>query len=286
MQIVLSKQEQSLVDILSRLLKSSCPIQLSYNVLALPDTLENKLFELLSSSLQINTLQLRDIFNKLVFKCINALKTQQITINPLVQDSLAKILELKEVKTEYSDIQQQQTDIQPKNRNIQNKREPASKVNIKLKNEGVQDQQLTQQCYNLHQNKPRTQSKESIQFQNRFSSCLQVILQIQETDNKIVCEKVLSHLQQNSSKKFWKQITELIPEKTTIQLREYFQNSFKRFMHQEYLNKTDKIILQSLILEMKDKKPAEIAEKFMEMTAERNYFKRNVIMYIVNLKEQ
>ncbi|CAL6066095.1 Hypothetical_protein [Hexamita inflata] len=114
---------------------------------------------------------------------------------------------------------------------------------------------ITNRNYNLVVNTPRTQSQESIQFQNMFAQCLQKVLHIQESDNKQLSQIVLSYLEQNSSKQFWKQ------------------------MHEQ-----NKVILQKLINNMKDKKASEIAEQFMEMTKNRNYFKRNVLMYIVNMK--
>ncbi|CAL6048884.1 Hypothetical_protein [Hexamita inflata] len=141
-------------------------------------------------------------------------------------------------------------------------------------------------CYNLQENRPRTQSKQSIEFQNLFAECVQKVIRIEENDNKKLCHKVTNHLQNCDGLKFWKEMHELIPDKSTVQLREYFQNSFKRFMHQEFINKEDKMVLKDLINEMKDKKPAEIADKFMEMTADRNYFKRNVLMYVVNVQSK
>ncbi|CAL6091121.1 Hypothetical_protein [Hexamita inflata] len=140
-------------------------------------------------------------------------------------------------------------------------------------------------CYNLIENHPRTQSSASIQFQNHYADCLQEVIQIQEPDNKKLCKEVLNYFENNGSKQFWKQMHELIPEKSKVQLREYFQNSFKRFMHQEYLSQEDKIVLKDLIIQMKDRKPSEIVDKFMEMAKDKNYFKRNVIMYVVNFKK-
>ncbi|CAL6079352.1 Hypothetical_protein [Hexamita inflata] len=141
-------------------------------------------------------------------------------------------------------------------------------------------------CYNLQENHPRTQSSSSIQFQNMYSQCLQKVTQFNESDNKKLCQQVITYLQNNDSFLFWQQMHQLIPEKTTVQLREYFQNSFKRFMHQEYLIQEDKLILKEMINRTKDGKPSEIADRFMEMTKEKNYFKRNVVMYIANLQNK
>ncbi|CAL6048906.1 Conserved_hypothetical protein [Hexamita inflata] len=129
-------------------------------------------------------------------------------------------------------------------------------------------------CYNLVQNSPRTQSQDSILFQNRFAECLQKVISIQESDNKKLCQEVVNYLQCNSSKIFWKEMHELISEKSTVQLREYFYNSFKRLMHQEFLSLEDKIILKNLMIEIADQKPAEIADNFMDLVKDKNYFKR------------
>ncbi|CAL6017312.1 Hypothetical_protein [Hexamita inflata] len=141
-------------------------------------------------------------------------------------------------------------------------------------------------CYNLVENTPRTQSKESLKFQKLYSECLQQILQINENDNKKLCQKVVIYLQCNSSKIFWKQMSELIPEKNIKYLKEYYQNSFKRFEHQEFMTLEDKLRLKDLMNEMQTSKPAEIAEIFMEMTKDKNYFRRNVVMYIINMKNK
>ncbi|CAL5993761.1 Conserved_hypothetical protein [Hexamita inflata] len=141
-------------------------------------------------------------------------------------------------------------------------------------------------CYNLVQNSPRTQSQDSILFQYKFAECLQKVIQLQESDNKKLCQEVVNYLQCNSSKIFWKEMHELIPEKSTVQLRESFQNSFKRLIHQEYLSQEDKVILKNLMIEMTDQKPAEIADNFMDLVKDKNYFKRNVVMYIINMKKQ
>ncbi|CAL5993781.1 Hypothetical_protein [Hexamita inflata] len=138
-------------------------------------------------------------------------------------------------------------------------------------------------CYNLQENHPRTQSPSSIQFQNMYSQCLQKVIKFNESDNKKLCQLVITYLKNNDSFLFWQRMHEQIPEKTTVQLREYFQNSFKRFMHQEYLIQEDKLILKDMINHTKDGKPSEIADRFMKMTKDKNYFKRNVVMYIANL---
>ncbi|CAL6082681.1 Hypothetical_protein [Hexamita inflata] len=143
----------------------------------------------------------------------------------------------------------------------------------------------TTRCYNLIENHPRTQSQASIKFQNRYSEAIQKVMNIQQPDNKKLCQELLNYFENYGSIKFWKQMHELIPEKSKVQLREYFQNSFKRFVHQEYLSQEDKIVLKDLIIQMKDRKPSEIADKFMEIAKDKNYFKRNVIMYVVNMKK-
>ncbi|CAL6082695.1 Hypothetical_protein [Hexamita inflata] len=158
-------------------------------------------------------------------------------------------------------------------------------VKSSIKSPSLTEDLNATRCYNLIENHPRTQSLASIQFQNRYSECLQKVMNIQQPDNKKLCQELLNYFENNGSIQFWKQMHELIPEKSKVQLREYFQNSFKRFMHQEFLSQEDKIVLKDLIMQMKDRKPSEIAEKFMEMARDKNYFKRNVIMYVVNLKK-
>ncbi|CAL6048878.1 Hypothetical_protein [Hexamita inflata] len=255
MQIILTQQERDLTEFLSRLLNTSCPIQLSHTVLAFPDPLKIKLFELVSLTLNIDIALVNQLFKRLVFKSVQTLRLQCQNLNSLSF----------KVDQTLQDTKVQDT----------NKCEHVQTTDCK-----------NARCYNLSKNAPRTQSKEQIEFQNRFSSSLQTVLKIKETNNKTLSEKAVCYLQNNNSIQFWKEMHELIPDKSTVQLREYFQNSFKRFMHQEFINKEDKMVLKDLINEMKDKKPAEIADKFMEMTADRNYFKRNVLMYVVNVQSK
>ncbi|CAL6063105.1 SANT/Myb_domain [Hexamita inflata] len=61
-------------------------------------------------------------------------------------------------------------------------------------------------------------------------------MRIQESDNKKLYHHVESHLKNNCSTIFWGKMHELIPDKTALQLRQYFHNSFARFMHQQYLS--------------------------------------------------
>ncbi|CAL5993747.1 Hypothetical_protein [Hexamita inflata] len=141
-------------------------------------------------------------------------------------------------------------------------------------------------CYNLVQNSPRTQSQDSILFQYKFAECLQKVIQLQESDNKKLCQEVVNYLKCHNTKVFWQQLHGLISDKSVKYLKEYYQNSFKRFLHQEFITQEDKLVLKDLMNEMKDRKPSEIAEIFMEMTVDKNYFRRNVVMYVVNMKNK
>ncbi|CAL6002685.1 Hypothetical_protein [Hexamita inflata] len=137
---------------------------------------------------------------------------------------------------------------------------------------------------NVVEGSPRTQSKNSIQFQNLYSDGLQKAMRIQESDNKKLCHQVESHLKNNCSTKFWGKMHELIPDKTALQLRQYFHNSFARFMHQQYLSRKDRAVLKELMLQLTDRRPSEIADEFLEMTRDKNYFKRNVVMQVINMR--
>ncbi|CAL5993719.1 Hypothetical_protein [Hexamita inflata] len=145
--------------------------------------------------------------------------------------------------------------------------------------------QYSKTFYNLLENRPRTQSKTSIQFQTKFSTALQQILETSITDNRELCILTNEYLQHNDYTEFWVAVHQLIPEKKPAQLRDYFQKSFQRFMYQEYITCEDKLILRDLIASMSSQKPAEIAGTFLDMFTEKNYFKRNVVMYIVNSRK-
>ncbi|CAL5996309.1 Hypothetical_protein [Hexamita inflata] len=122
------------------------------------------------------------------------------------------------------------------------------------------------------------------QFKSRFATALKSTLsdlnqQVNQMNNQQLCAELLNHFKVQNQNKFWVKLHQIINDKTPTQLKEYFQKSFLKCMY-EQLSKEDEIILRNLERKMKDKKPAEVAEVFMG--TQQKYFKRSIIMFIVN----
>ncbi|CAL6054437.1 Hypothetical_protein [Hexamita inflata] len=144
--------------------------------------------------------------------------------------------------------------------------------------------------YNLKEAHIRKQSANSLQVQNEFVAALIQALSNkgftvpQSTNNRRLCEMVNEHLKDNFPLDFWTTMRNIIPQKTEIQLREYYQKSFSRHMFEESISVQDKIILCDLMNEMPNEKPSKIAAEFVKMVGTGKYFYRNIVMYIVNKK--
>ncbi|CAL6082872.1 Hypothetical_protein [Hexamita inflata] len=123
----------------------------------------------------------------------------------------------------------------------------------------------------------RAKPTSSTEFQHRFSAALKTVLNVDATDAEL-CQIANSY--------FLKEVLErnqkIIPEKNDKQHRDYFQKSFQRHMYAEYISSEDKVVLCKLMDEMKISKPSQIAVKFEELVGNGKYFKRNVVMYVVN----
>ncbi|CAL6039961.1 Hypothetical_protein [Hexamita inflata] len=147
----------------------------------------------------------------------------------------------------------------------------------------------SQDCYN--RTTKRKQSVSDIEFEQVFVSKIQQIfteenINIEANNNYELCQEIANYLQkhQNSQITFWNKLSQKIQNKTSVQLREYYKKSFSKFLYTQCITNEDKQVLKQLILQMPDSKPSEIASHFMSVTSERNYFKRNIIMYVVNRK--
>ncbi|CAL5992189.1 Hypothetical_protein [Hexamita inflata] len=142
------------------------------------------------------------------------------------------------------------------------------------------------------QNTSRTQSVTSLEFQNRFAAALVDALAFAQgkvtifQDNAQLCKAVNQHLMQNGQVEFWKKVGKTITEKNGQQLRDYYQKSFLRLMYQECISGQDKQLLCKLIDQMEGQKPSVIADRFFEAVGAEKYFKRNIIMYVVNRKQK
>ncbi|CAL6017036.1 SANT/Myb_domain [Hexamita inflata] len=137
----------------------------------------------------------------------------------------------------------------------------------------------------------RTQSATSLDFQNNFSTALVDALtsssreNLDFADNAQLCKAVNQHFLKHGQVEIWRKVGEKFPEKNPQQLRDYYQKSFQRCMFQECISSQDKQLLCRLIDEMTGQKPSLIAERFFETVGTEKYFKRNIIMYVVNRRQ-
>ncbi|CAL5993637.1 Hypothetical_protein [Hexamita inflata] len=138
----------------------------------------------------------------------------------------------------------------------------------------------------------RAQSAASLDFQRRFAAALLDALSscageaLSFPDNAQLCKAVSQHFLQHGQAEFWKRVGKHISEKNGQQLRDYFQKSFLRCMYLECISGQDKLLLCRLIEQMEGQKPSAIADRFLEAVGADKYFKRNVIMYVVNRKQK
>ncbi|CAL6069299.1 SANT/Myb_domain [Hexamita inflata] len=161
---------------------------------------------------------------------------------------------------------------------------PSSSIDVTLKLETKEPK--------FRQNTSGTQSIASLDFQNKFSAALVEVLSSFEEeilsfqDNVQLCKAVNEHFTLNSQLEFWKKVATKISGKSCQQLRDYYQKSFLRCMFQECISSQDKVLLCNLINQMEGQKPSVIADRFFETVGTDKYFKRNVVMYIVNRKSK
>ncbi|CAL5979861.1 SANT/Myb_domain [Hexamita inflata] len=142
--------------------------------------------------------------------------------------------------------------------------------------------------YKLKEPFMRKQSLNAQNVQNIFVTAIkQALIKLNYSVNEFtnyhkLCILINEHLKNNNSFEFWSEIRKLIPTKTEIQLREYYQKSFLRHMYEESISVQDKIILCNLMSQMAGAKPSKIADEFVRIVGTGKYFQRNVIMYVVN----
>ncbi|CAL6042087.1 SANT/Myb_domain [Hexamita inflata] len=137
---------------------------------------------------------------------------------------------------------------------------------------------------------PRMKATAYQEFQDRFAVALKRVIETNQNlslacqDYAELCQVANELFLHYNQMDFWKQVSLLVPERTDKQLRDYYQKSFLRNMYAECISGSDKITLCSLVDQMPSSKPSQIADRFAELVGESKYFKRNVVMYIVNRK--
>ncbi|CAL5993617.1 Hypothetical_protein [Hexamita inflata] len=138
----------------------------------------------------------------------------------------------------------------------------------------------------------RRKSESNLEFQNKFARALKNTLsksspnELSNESYSDLCQITNKYLKTGSATQLWLNVQKLVPEKNERQLRDYYQKSFMRQMYEECISGQDKILLCQLIDQMPGAKPAQIVEKYIQMTGCVKYFKRNLVMYVINRKQK
>ncbi|CAL6006490.1 Hypothetical_protein [Hexamita inflata] len=160
-----------------------------------------------------------------------------------------------------------------------------TKEELDADSRGSTEKKMPRQTYH------RTVKQEFQEYQQLFSEKLCQVLQSGDknasvTDDRDLCLKVNQHLINYEQKLFWQRLQTLIPHKTVKQLREYYQKSFQRVLYDDQIDARDKELLREMIDKQKDASPTNIANQFLEVYPNRNYFKRSIVMYAINIKRK
>ncbi|CAL6012587.1 Hypothetical_protein [Hexamita inflata] len=143
----------------------------------------------------------------------------------------------------------------------------------------------------VRQTYQRAIKQEYVEFQQLFSQKLKEIIvtyvpRAMITNDQELCIQINDYFKNSGQKDLWKQLNEQIPTKTIKQLREYYQKSFQRVLYDNQIDVEDKETLRQLMEQMTDDSPTSIANSFCMISKNKNYFKRNIVMYIINLKRK
>ncbi|CAL6040502.1 Hypothetical_protein [Hexamita inflata] len=137
----------------------------------------------------------------------------------------------------------------------------------------------------------RQKSYQQTQFQNLFALSIKKLILMQtnkdidQLENTQLCVYVNQFLKNYPKQQFWTMLSELIAGKTARQLYDYYTNSFSKFLYSGQLSTEDKTALRALNEQMADQKPSVVAQRFLDTFQTQQYFKHNVIMYVVNLRK-
>ncbi|CAL5996303.1 Hypothetical_protein [Hexamita inflata] len=121
----------------------------------------------------------------------------------------------------------------------------------------------------------------STEFEIQFEIALKNALMIQfENENDEI--DFVGKMGTKERRELWIRVQQEIQNKTTKQLRDYFQNTYQKRKYKKCISNEDKKYLQLLNDEFKTERPSYITDLFLEHKKE--YFRHNVLMYIINLR--
>ncbi|CAL6067409.1 Hypothetical_protein [Hexamita inflata] len=98
-----------------------------------------------------------------------------------------------------------------------------------------------------------------------------------------LCVLVNSIVENDATQQFWNRVAAQVRSKTKKQLYDFYHTSFSKALYDSNITKEDKALIEQLNQEQPEKKPAELAQTFLEQTG-RNVLKHNVVMCFVNIR--
>ncbi|CAL5988268.1 Hypothetical_protein [Hexamita inflata] len=101
--------------------------------------------------------------------------------------------------------------------------------------------------------------------------------------DKQLCILVNNTVKMDRAQKFWKSVAALVPSKSKKQIYDFYHNSFSKALFDQKLSREDRKYIQQLNMQYPEKKPAKLAEIFLENTG-RQILKHNIIMMLVNIR--
>ncbi|CAL6100116.1 Hypothetical_protein [Hexamita inflata] len=104
--------------------------------------------------------------------------------------------------------------------------------------------------------------------------------------NSDLCVEVDNHLQANNKAAFWNCVASSLEGKTRKQVQDYYIQSFQKLRYSRLLTVEDKLLLRQLSSQMEDQKPAAVVQQFLCQVENTDYFKHNIMMYVINFRRQ
>ncbi|CAL6052576.1 Hypothetical_protein [Hexamita inflata] len=98
-----------------------------------------------------------------------------------------------------------------------------------------------------------------------------------------LCVLVNSIVENDATQQFWNRVTAQVRSKTKKQLYDFYHTSFSKALYDSNITKEDKALIEQLNQEQPEKKPAELAQTFLEQTG-RNVLKHSVVMCFVYIR--
>ncbi|CAL5978338.1 Hypothetical_protein [Hexamita inflata] len=98
-----------------------------------------------------------------------------------------------------------------------------------------------------------------------------------------LCVLVNNIVENDTTQQFWNRVAAQVRSKTKKQLYDFYHTSFSKALYDSSITREDKALIEQLNQEQPEKKPAELAQVFLEQTG-RNVLKHNVVMCFVNIR--